>query len=73
MAHGKPHLRETRHIETLRISLVKERSPLSYTLSTPLQAAQAARRLVGTDLDRETFGILLLDARHRVPPCTSSR
>ena len=66
MAHEKPHLRETRRIETLRISLVRERSPLSYTLSTPLQAAQAAQRLVGSDLDRETFGILLLDARHQV-------
>ena len=66
MVHGKPHLRETRRIETLRISLVRERSPLSYTLATPLQAAQAAQRLVGSDLDRETFGILLLDARHQV-------
>ena len=66
MAHGKPHPRETHRIETLRISLVKERSALSCTLSTPLQAAQAAQRLVGTDLDRETFGILLLDARHQV-------
>ena len=66
MAPGKLNLRETRRIETLRISLVKERSALSYTLSTPLQAAQAAQQLVGTDLDRETFGILLLDTRHRV-------
>ena len=66
MAHGKSHLRKTRRIETLRVSLVKERSALSYTLSTPLQAAHAAQQLVGSDLDRETFGILLLDSRHRV-------
>ena len=66
MALGKPHLRETRRIETLRISLVKERSALSYTLGNPLQAARAAQQLVGSDLDRETFGILLLNARHQV-------
>ena len=66
MAHGKPHLRETHRIETLKLSLVKERSALSYTLSIPLQAAQTTRELAGSDLDRETFGILLLDARHQV-------
>ncbi len=46
-----------------RISLVKQCSTVGYTLSTPLQAVQ---QLVGADLERETFGILILDARHQV-------
>ena len=49
MAHGKTCFREGRPIETRRISLIQERSPLGYTLSLPHQVAQAAQQLVETD------------------------
>ena len=66
MAHSKATLDNTGSIETLRISMVRERTPLTYALSTPVGAATAARELIGDDLDREMFGILLVDTRTRV-------
>jgi DNA repair protein RadC len=57
---------EGRTIETLRVSVVRERSPLSYSLAAPLDAAKTARALIGDDLDREVFGILLVNTRHQV-------
>ncbi len=46
--------------------MVRERSPLTYSLAGPVDAAKAARELIGHDLDREMFGILLVDTRNRV-------
>jgi len=67
MANRKSTEREEgRRIETLRVSVVRERSPLTYSLSGPSDAAKAARELIGHDLDREVFGILLVDTRNRV-------
>ena len=67
MASRKAHEQaEGRRIETLRVSVVRERSPLSYALAAPLDAAKTARALIGDDLDREVFGILLVNTRHRV-------
>lgn len=67
MASRKAHDREEgRRIETLRVSVVRERSPLSYALAAPIDAAKTARVLIGDDLDREVFGILLVIARNRV-------
>jgi len=57
---------EGRRIETLRVSVVRERSPLSYALAAPIDAARTARELVGDDLDREVFGILLVNTRNRI-------
>ncbi len=67
MAHSKEAvLEDVGSIETLRISMVRERTPLSSALATPLEAARAARQLIGEDLDREVFGVLLVDTRNRV-------
>ena len=67
MASRKAHDREEgRRIETLRVSVVRERSPLTYRLAGPCHAAKAARELIGHDLDREVFGILVVDTRNRV-------
>lgn len=67
MASRKAHEREEgRRIETLRVSVVRERSPLSYSLAVPIDAAKTARALIGDDLDREVFGILLVNTRHCV-------
>ena len=67
MANRKSTEREEgRRIETLRVSVVRERSPLTYSLAGPSDAAKAARELIGHDLDREVFGILLIDTRNRV-------
>lgn len=67
MASRKAHDREEeRRIETLRVSVVRERSPLSYALAAPIDAAKTARVLIGDDLDREVFGILLVITRNRV-------
>ncbi len=67
MAHSKEAvLEDVGSIETLRISMVRERTPLSYALATPVEAARAARQLIGEDLDREVFGVLLVDIRNRV-------
>ena len=67
MAHSKEAvLEDVGSIETLRISMVRERTPLSYALATPFEAARAARQLIGEDLDREVFGVLLVDTRNRV-------
>ena len=66
MAHSKAVLEGVGSIETLRISMVRERTPLSYALASPAQAARAARQLIGEDLDREVFGVLLVDTRNRV-------
>jgi len=52
---------EGRRIETLRVSVVRERSPLTYSLACPTDAAKVARELIGHDLDREVFGILVVD------------
>jgi len=57
---------EGRRIDTLRVSVVRERSPLSYALAAPIDAARTARELVGDDLDREVFGILLVNTRNRI-------
>ncbi len=46
--------------------MVRERTPLSYALATPFEGARAARQLIGEDLDREVFGVLLVDIRNRV-------
>ena len=67
MAHLKAAvLEDVGSIETLRISMVRERTPLTYKLATPFEAAEAARQLIGEDLDREVFGVLLVNTRHRV-------
>jgi DNA repair protein RadC len=67
MASQKAHDgEEGRRIETLRVSVVRERSPLSYALAAPIDAARTARELVGDDLDREVFGILLVNTRNRI-------
>ncbi len=66
MAKSKAVLEDLGSIETLRISMVRERTPLSYALSTPCDAARAAHTLIGQDLDREVFGVLLVDTRNRV-------
>ena len=67
MANRKSTEREEgRRIETLRVSVVRERSPLTYSLAGPTDAAKAARELIGHDLDREVFGILVVDTRNRV-------
>ena len=67
MASRKPTQREEApSIETLRVSVVRERSPLTYRLAGPVDAAKTARELIGDDLDREVFGILLVDARNRI-------
>jgi len=67
MASRKAHDgEEGRRIETLRVSVVRERSPLSYVLAAPIDAARTARELVGDDLDREVFGILLVNTRNRI-------
>ncbi len=67
MANQKSHEDAAfKNIETLRISMVRERSPLTPSLATPIAAAKAARELIGDDLDREVFGILLVDTRNRV-------
>ena len=67
MASRKAHDgEEGRRIETLRVSVVRERSPLSYALAAPIDAARTARELIGDDLDREVFGILLVNTRNRV-------
>ncbi len=57
---------EGRRIETLRVSVVRERSPLTYSLACPTNAPKVARELIGHDLDREVFGILVVDTRNRV-------
>ena len=57
MASRKPTQREEApSIETLRVSVVRERSPLTYRLAGPVDAAKTARELIGDDLDREVFG-----------------
>ena len=67
MANRKSTEREEgRRIETLRVSVVRERSPLTYSLAGPTDAAKAARELIGHDLDREVSGILVVDTRNRV-------
>ena len=67
MANRKSTEREERRrIETLRVSVVRERSPLTSSLAGPNDAAKAARELIGHDLDREVFGILLVGTRNRV-------
>ena len=66
MTHSKAVLEDVGSIETLRISMVRERTPLTYKLATPFEAAEAARQLIGEDLDREVFGVLLVNTRHRV-------
>jgi len=44
MASRKAHDgRERRRIETLRVSVVRERSPLSYALAAPIDAARTSR------------------------------
>lgn len=45
---------------------MRERSPLSYALAAPIDAARTARELAGDDLDREVFGVLLVDTRNRI-------
>ena len=61
-----PRGEEGWRIETLRVSILRERSPLSYALAAPIDAARTGRELVSEDLDREVCGILLVNTRNRV-------
>ena len=66
--HIEHGLQRKRSAFSYRLSLVREKGePLrSHRLRSPIDAVQACRHFLPTDLDREIFGVLLVNTRNTV-------